>query len=329
MKKITLIDGKNLVFRSHFSHRHLQDSQGRPTSVLHGFLSSLLDLEKKLGQSDIIVLWDNGHPLKEKHNKTQLPIWRKTIMRSEYKANRVPNDDTKIALRQIPRLAQILEVIGVLQVGVPTLEADDLIGLACGLYRADPKASLVMIYSNDRDHFQLVGDKVMIAYPTKRGLEILDEEQIQKATGVWPWEWAQYKALVGDASDNYKALKGVGPKTALSYLRAGLDPSVPQFRNLPKQVRSRFAGLEHYWPEVHKCYILSLIPTTPNFPHFPSVCSEDLGEAMRDLRKKRTRKFKDQELDSRLGSLIGYLSDHDLTELLARKREFLSAVETY
>lgn len=328
MKRIMLVDAKNLVYRAHFGNMGMKDSKGRPTSVLFGFPSSILDLEKKVGPSDIVVVWDNGNPTHKKKRDPKQPmpeIWRKAIARETYKANRTSNPEGKIALAQIPALVELLSLCGFQQIGVEGLEADDLMGLCAHHLATKPDVKQVFILSNDRDHFQLVGGKTMILYPG-RALKILDEEAIQNETGVWPYEWAAYKALAGDSSDNFKAVKGIGPKMAIAYLRAGVDPSRKFFSSLPDGVQKRFSALAVHWEAIHRCYILSRIPTRPGFRHFPEGADSLIRKVLQDVSQKRERKFNEAALDLRTRHLIRFLSDYEMFHLISRKRDFFRSV---
>lgn len=330
MKRVILVDAKNLVYRAHFGHIGLKDEEGRPTSVLYGFPSTLFDVEKKVGASDIVVVWDNGNPAarrKRQIQDRQPEIWRKAIARDLYKANRVPNPETKLALGQIPPLTKLLTICGIPQIGVEGLEADDLMGICSAALIKDPGVKQVYILSNDRDHFQLVGEKVMILYPGKGTLRILDEDAIEKETGVWPFEWAKYKALAGDASDNYKAVKGIGPKLAIQYLRAGIDPSRKRFEDLAHGPRARFAALKAHWPAIHKCFILSQIPTTSTFRFFPEPARQAIDDAVQLVVRQRERRFTEEDLDSRLADLIRFLASYGMTHLIGRKRDFFRSAQ--
>lgn len=58
MKQIVLVDGKNLVFRVHYVHSTLSTQDGKPTSVLFGVLSSLLNLASRLPDAQWAFIWD-------------------------------------------------------------------------------------------------------------------------------------------------------------------------------------------------------------------------------------------------------------------------------
>jgi 5'-3' exonuclease len=151
---MVLVDVMNLAFRSHFAAPNLHDEEGRPTSVLHGFLRALLPILAASGDAAVFC-WDGGVP----GDRPRTP-WRKVIY-PEYKANRQPSDDAEMVRAQLPELHRALCILGFPSVGVPGLEADDLIAIL-----SRPRS---IIYSSDRDLYQLIGDTCRVMRPRKEG----------------------------------------------------------------------------------------------------------------------------------------------------------------
>lgn len=58
MKQLVLVDAKNMVFRHHWTHKDLRDEDGKPTSVLYGFLNGLLSLSNKMPDARFVFVWD-------------------------------------------------------------------------------------------------------------------------------------------------------------------------------------------------------------------------------------------------------------------------------
>ena len=124
-------------------------------------------------------------------------------------------------------------------------EADDLIGtlahqivsLQTTDYSKKEKAvdsrplavDQVLIVSGDRDLLQLVNSHVMVLSPLVglKTLTIYDEQKVEEKYGVTPGQFIDYKALIGDNSDGYPGVSGIGPKTA-----AGLIRKFETFENL-------------------------------------------------------------------------------------------------
>jgi DNA polymerase-1 len=205
-----LIDGFNLVFRSHFAMERSnlrRPSDQFPTGALHGWMKSLQDLREGEQPDRCAVFFDLGGS--DRHLEV-LP---------EYKAQRDETpEDIVLQLPEIKRLTKLLGFQVFEQRGV---EADDLIATAVRIL--SERGDVCMIVSADKDFGQCVGGPVtqLAPPPTANpalGWRRLDPAAVTEKFGVPPARIADYLALVGDASDNIPGLKGVGPKTAVKWL---------------------------------------------------------------------------------------------------------------
>ena len=99
------------------------------------------------------------------------------------------------------------------------MEADDILGSLAK--QAVEKGLGVKIITGDKDLLQLVNDRVVVSLPGKSLSESRDyfEKDVMELLGVSPKQVIDYKALVGDTSDNYPGVKGVGDKTAVGLLQ--------------------------------------------------------------------------------------------------------------
>ncbi len=140
----------------------------------------------------------------------------KTFRHEQFEGYKAGRRDTPEDLpRQIRQIKQIVELMGLYQIEVPGLEADDLIGTIAT--RCAERGYRVEIVTSDRDAYQLVGEHVCV-----RGLAKDDRfgpEQVYEKFGVTVEQWVDYRALTGDASDNIPGAKGIGPKTAAKLLQ--------------------------------------------------------------------------------------------------------------
>ncbi|GHB96408.1 5'-3' exonuclease [Cerasicoccus arenae] len=207
MRKILLIDGYNITFRSFYALPDLTRSDGMPTGALHGWIKAMWKLEDLEKPDVIAVFFDDGGS--DRHLSI-LP---------DYKANR---DETPEALeQQIPLIRELTNLLGYPIRSQRGIEADDLIGAA-----AETLAKLgdeVVIVSADKDLGQCVGGRVyqLLPAPTANpriGWRKLDAAGVAQKFGVGPELVPDYLALIGDASDNIPGLKGCGPKTAAKWL---------------------------------------------------------------------------------------------------------------
>ncbi len=203
-KQLLLVDANSLAYRAFYALPPLTTSEGSPTGAVYGFLTMLLKLVEETQPEHIICAFD--HPS---------PTFRH-IEFKDYKGTRKPTpEDLK---EQMPLLKQTLAELGLAFVELPGFEADDLIGTLACEYSA--KGFDVSVLSGDRDCLQLVGDgrKVVLFIKGISKTKQYDPETVKQDMDVWPKQIPDYKALVGDPSDNIPGVKGVGAKTAAKLL---------------------------------------------------------------------------------------------------------------
>jgi DNA polymerase-1 len=206
-----LVDGFNLVFRSHFAMERSnlrRTSDQFPTGALHGWMKSLQDLREGEKPDRCAVFFDLGGS--DRHLAV-LP---------DYKAQR--DDTPEDIVRQLPEIKTLTGLLGFQVFERRGVEADDLIATA--VRRLSAEGHECLIVSADKDFGQCVGGPVrqLAPPPTANpaaGWRRLDAAAVEEKFGVPPRLIADYLALVGDASDNIPGLRGVGPKTAVKWLQ--------------------------------------------------------------------------------------------------------------
>ncbi len=174
-----------------------------------------------------------------------------------YKAHRLGQDGAEIVppalTAQIPAIFEVLEAIGIAQVGAEGYEADDVIGTL-----AARSSVPVDIVTGDRDLFQLVDDarQVRVLY-TARGIariEVVDEAGVTAKYDIPGRGYAAFAALRGDPSDGLPGVRGVGAKTAAALVRRfgtidamleALDQADPR-DPFPGNSRAKLAGARDY-----------------------------------------------------------------------------------
>jgi len=219
MKKILLIDGNNIAYRSYYALPSLETSYNLPTGAVYGFLSVLLNTIKAIKPDYTVVCFDS----KEKTFRAQEYV--------EYKAQRPPMPPDLVLQMNLLK-KEVLQPLGVTYFERPGLEADDLIATVAREFR-EKHDSYVIILSGDRDMLQLVKDgEVEVISPVSGFSETkrFDETTVFETYQITPGQMIDYKALVGDPSDNIKGVAGVGPKTA-------------------QRVLSRFKTIENLWAD--------------------------------------------------------------------------------
>lgn len=205
--RLVLIDGHALAYRA-FHALPLEGfatRDGEPTNATYGFTSTLLHILQELKPDYIAVCFDAGHSGRDE-------------IYPDYKAHRdrMP-DEMRV---QMDRIRQIVQAFGIPIMEVPGLEADDLLG---ALARQAAEQGLeTVIVTGDKDLLQLVapGVKVFLAGRRLSDGTLYDEEAVRaRYGGLSPAQLRDYKALVGDKSDNIPGVSGVGEKTATELLR--------------------------------------------------------------------------------------------------------------
>jgi len=205
-KKLVLIDGHALAYRMFYALplEAFTTKEGEPTNATYGFTRTLLDLILADNPPEYLaVSFDVG--------KT----FRDDIF-TEYKGTREKMPD-ELAL-QIERIREVVQTLNIPVLELEGYEADDVLGTVAR--QARPLAVPVHIITGDRDLLQLVDDNTRVELPSRASQppEIYDETAVFDKFGVHPHQIVDYKALVGDTSDNIPGVSGVGPKTAAKLL---------------------------------------------------------------------------------------------------------------
>jgi len=202
-KKLFLLDGMALVYRSYFAFMRnpMINSKGRNVSAVFGFLSTLLELLEKQSPTHIAVAFDVSGPT-FRHEKFP-----------EYKAQR---EETPEEIRAaVPCIQEFLKAFNIPILTAQGFEADDLIGTLAR--RAEQEGFDTYMVTPDKDFTQLVDAHTFVYKPAKSGLppEIMGVPEVLK---YWEIERIEQVTdilgLAGDAADNIPGVPGVGPKTA-------------------------------------------------------------------------------------------------------------------
>lgn len=205
-KKLVLIDGHALAYRMFFALplEAFTTKEGEPTNATYGFTRTLLELILADNPPEYLaVSFDLGRTFRDD-------------LFEEYKGTREKMPDE---LRvQIERIREVVQALNIPVLELENYEADDVLGTVA--QQAKPHNVPVHIITGDRDLLQLVDDNTRVELPSRasRPPEIYDDDAVIQKFGVRPDQFVDYKALVGDTSDNIPGVKGVGAKTAAKLL---------------------------------------------------------------------------------------------------------------
>ena len=243
MEKLLIVDGSNLLFQMFYGMpARIVNTAGKPIQGTLGFVGALLKILRLAQPTHAAVVFDSecANPRRE--------------LDPDYKANRedlsaLPEEDTPFS--QLPDVFAALDYLCIPHKETTNCEADDWMARFARQCGADRE---VVIASQDSDLFQLIDENVKILRYRGDKTVICDETYIIEKLGVTPGQYAAFKALTGDSSDNIPGIPKIGPKTAAALinrfgsLEAILDGAEqiekPSIRTSVQQHRQR--ALQNY-----------------------------------------------------------------------------------
>ena len=207
MKRLVLVDGNNLMFRSYYATAYsgpiLRNSKGFPTNALYGFVSMMNKIIQEEKPEYIAVAFD-------------MP---KNFRKEEYEFYKEGRNATPDELKQqMPVARQILTAMGIKYLELEPYEADDIIGTLVKKAADDSEFDAIII-SSDKDLLQLINFETDIKLLKKEGFVRYNEKSFKEEWGIDPIRIIDLKGLMGDPSDNIPGVKGIGEKTALKLLQ--------------------------------------------------------------------------------------------------------------
>ena len=191
-----IIDGSSILYRSYHGLPDLVNEKGEGTGAIVGFMNELLKEKNDLLNEKIVVVMDRGGSSKRKE------------MYQDYKNNRpeMPDD----LRRQAHVLKKLVNSLGIdIAYAQDGAEGDDAIG-TLALSAEEP----VRIVTMDADMLQLINDKINVEILRKGNRELYDTARFEEEYGIKPSQFADFKGLRGDTSDNIPGVSGIGNITA-------------------------------------------------------------------------------------------------------------------
>ena len=207
MKKIIMVDGNNLLFRSYYATAYngnfMKNSKGFPTNALFGFTNMINKIIQEENPEYIIVAFDKG----------------KTFRHEKYDFYKQGRSETPDELKmQFPVAKNMLDAMGIKYYEIDNYEADDIIGTFakyCDIPDDDYEG---LIVSSDKDLIQLISPQVEMKLLKSKDYVRYNVNNFKEEWGIDPINIIDLKALMGDSSDNIPGVKGIGEKTALKLL---------------------------------------------------------------------------------------------------------------
>ena len=206
LNRILVIDGTYLAYKSYYATLHnpvavLKNSKGESTNEIVGFFNVFISLVNNFVPSHVFIAFDS-----------QVKTFRHEILQ-DYKANR--KKASPDFYKQLSSIQKLLNMLNIKNQFVNGFEADDIIAKIVSMF--SPEAE-ILIYSGDQDLNQLISDNVSIIKKIKSETVILDKTNFKNYYDFKPNQVIDYKAIVGDSSDNFKGVAGLGTKSAIELL---------------------------------------------------------------------------------------------------------------
>lgn len=203
MDTLLIIDGSNLFFQMFYGMpARIVNRQGKAIQGTLGFVGALLKIIRKVEPTHIIAIFDGEHEN------------RRCEIDADYKKNRIDYStvsEEENPFSQLPDVYKALNYLSINYIETTNCEADDMIASYVSSFCEDTD---IVICSFDSDFFQLISERVSILRYRGKKTVICSSQYIIDSYGVYPNQYAYYKSLVGDASDNIKGAEKIGRKTA-------------------------------------------------------------------------------------------------------------------
>lgn len=207
MKKVLLIDGNNILFRSYYATAYtgniMKNSKGFPTNALYGLINMMNKIIHEENPEYVMIAFDKG----------------KTFRHEKYDNYKGGRSETPDELKmQFPVAKQLVEAMGFHYFEIDNYEADDIIGTFAKKATEDKEYTATII-SSDKDLLQLINDEVEVKLLKTNDYIRMTKDEFIKTYGIEPPRMVDLKALMGDSSDNIPGVAGVGEKTAIKLLQ--------------------------------------------------------------------------------------------------------------
>lgn len=225
---MVVIDGNHLIHRAFYAiQAPLKTSVGEQTNAIYGFASMLLNILEAEQPDYIALTFDE-----------KAPTFRHEAHEA-YKATRVKAPDELYA--QIPRIREMVKRFNIPIYSKEGYEADDMMGTLAK--KAEKEGIDTYVVTGDMDMLQMISPMIHVVFPHKGYREpiLYNAEKVYEKYGIQPNQVVDYKALVGDTSDNIKGVDGVGPKGASGLLSKykTLDGIYEHLTDIPDIMRAK------------------------------------------------------------------------------------------
>lgn len=229
-KTILLVDGMALMFRAYYASAATgyirRTKAGVPTNAVYGFMRYFWDAVQKFGPTHIACCWDLGSTT------------FRTEQFAEYKGNRA--DAPEDLIPQFSMIREVMDSLGIPNISSPGYEADDCIGTLAARFGQEMD---VLVLTGDHDMLQLVSERTSVIIMKKGhgNYMVYTPEALMEEKQLRPEQIVDLKGLMGDTSDNYPGVRGIGEKTALKLVQehGSVEGILANLDQLSKSVRAK------------------------------------------------------------------------------------------
>ena len=271
MEKYLLVDGSNLLFQMFYGMpARIPGPDGRPIQGTLGFVGALLKMIRMVLPTHVGVFFDG-----ECENPRK-------ALDGDYKANRpdwseVPEEE--LPFSQLPDIYAALDHLGICHRETDCCETDDWMAAY-----AKAQTGETVLASFDSDYFQLLSDRLSVLRYRGKESRLWTPETLKAKMGVIPEQYAWFKAMTGDSSDNVPGVPGIGPKTA-ALLTAQFDSLEAMLANTEAIARPAIRkAVEANRQRLLKSYALIRLPGTEPLPFSPEALRwQDKGQTTMEV----------------------------------------------
>ena len=201
--KYVVVDVYALAYRALYGYPELNNSKGEPTQVIVGFFKQFYSKVANAEQYYPVFVADSA-----------AKTYRKEML-TEYKQNRDKQNDS--FYKQIDFILKICAEFGTVY-REPGYEADDLAAYFIKQHVTDEDECLLV--TGDMDWLQMLSRNVSVLQLKSNHSNVLwTDELFFKEYGFTPKQIIDFKAIVGDKSDNIPGVKGIGEKKATELIK--------------------------------------------------------------------------------------------------------------
>ena len=219
-----IIDGNWNLKRNFMKLNEMFSLKGEHCGGSFGFLDSLRSVINFILPDRVIVFWDGEASGKER--KEIYPAYKgkrdKSWLHSSQhmSENILKYEEQKkySILNQKIKVKNYLEELFIRQLEIDYIEADDLIA---GYVKNVEEDEQIIIFSSDKDYYQLINEQVSVLRPSDK--KLITHKNFKELFGFEINNTLLLKCFEGDESDNIDGIEGIALKTILKFF--------PKFEN--------------------------------------------------------------------------------------------------